>query len=262
MTSPMIEIFPLPGAFDVIDTLYAIYNTANTAKKNESRKSSEKNQFDKPALERGQKNLFLELLLQKMVATPRRTIDDFSDALDKALDDLKETYPGLGTKRIRNFDEAWDDAMAALNQMKADGLAIVVENIYPIRLMLCWLDALEMVIGAYTAIKQASKSAQGQRSKYRSPNEYWNGVYEVALAAGILLTRIAEQTRGYIANTKRPVEQQEYEDDFIDAFVDALAHDMAYMTRVQGSNHLLEMDEKNEFSKFQDIMLKTYNDTS
>ena len=27
------------SAFDVIDTLYAIYNTANTAKKNESRNS-------------------------------------------------------------------------------------------------------------------------------------------------------------------------------------------------------------------------------
>jgi hypothetical protein len=259
MESPEINLFPMPGSFDVTETLYDIYTTANMAKINEKHNVNEKLQLDKPALEIDQRNVFLNSLLEELASKPRRTIFDFADAVERTMESLEEKYPKLvKNKDIKGFDDAWSKAMKTLKKMKDNGLGIVFKNIYPIRLMLCWLDALDVVIGAYIVMKQSSISPQNQRSKWIKPEDYWNSIYEVAMAAGILLTRIAEQTRGYIINTKLPEEEQTPEGDLIDSYVDMLARDMAYMTRIQGENHLLETTTTTDVTKFQDFLLKQY----
>jgi hypothetical protein len=77
----------------------------------------------------------------------------------------------------------------------------------------------------------------------------------------ILVTaRVVQNEKNELVHVKK----QYLEGDQIDAFVQLLAKDMAYLLKIQGENHLLTIEgerlppEKDDFTAFQAFLIKNY----
>jgi hypothetical protein len=120
--------------------------------------------------------------------------------------------------------------MQALLAAKEAATSIVFKDIYPIRFVLCWTDAIGVVIDACTAI-----DGLGWRSWFRK-----NGIRAVLRASGRLLDRIAVQASDRIAN----------DDGVFDTFTLDLARDVVAVTDMQRRHRLFMPIAPGEFDDF------------
>jgi hypothetical protein len=191
-------------------------------------------------------NLVFDYLLEELAGIEVRTISTFSDAAERVWDRIK---PRIEFASNEKMIKVFQNTRNAIAKMKSDGFTIMLNEEYPLRLMLCWTDALGLVISAYDIIEKKMKSPRSRAFL----TETQGTIYNVAIGAGILFMRVAEQTR---ACSQARLSKQYLEGDQIDAFVQLLAKDMAYLLKIQGEDRL--PPEKDDFTAFQAFLIKNY----
>jgi hypothetical protein len=196
---------------------------------------------------------FFDYLVEELGKYQKRTIVEFENAVDAAIAKAKPRMVPINTK---------EDALAfikettkALRDIKEEGRKLVFTGAFPLRMMICWLDALDMAIEAHTTIENRMESPVPRR-KENQPDD----VYSVSMGTGILLVRIEEQKRLFRQNRSLKIPGDE--GPLIDDSVQALARDMAYLTRIQGQHHLLPNPAQEDLAVFREFLAKNYSETA
>jgi hypothetical protein len=198
-------------------------------------------------------NPFLDFLVEELGKYQKRTIIEFEDAVNAALEKAKPKMIAITSK-----SDAFSfikETTKALRAIKEDGRKVIFTGVFPLRMMMCWLDAIDMTIEAFETIERKMRSPVEVRRMRQSDDVYW-----VSDATGILLVRIEEQRRLFQHN--RSLEKPKDEGSIIDDAVQALARDMAYLTRVQGKHHLLPSPEQEDLAVFRDFLARNYSETA
>ncbi len=235
--------------FDVVDSLSGILAAARAVKAVQAVRAK------RNIIMHEGRNPFLERLVGELGKYQKRTIDEFEKAVEATIDEIKPKMISISTE-----EEAMGiikDATNALRNTKEEGRKLVFSGIFPLRMMICWLDALNIAIEAYATIENRMESPIPKRKDaYSLPID----VYSVSMATGILMVRIEEQKRLFQHN--RSLKNPADEGSMIDDAVQALAKDMAYLTRIQGQHHLLPSPAQEDLAVFREFLVKNYSGTA
>ncbi len=198
-------------------------------------------------------NIVLDCLLDELKDIEIRTVDNFEKAAERVWERVRPRIDLVSPDRMIKVFEASIDSVKTL---RGNGKALMFKDVFPIRLMLCWIDALDMIINIYHVVLNKLYS------KYlRDPSRYHGVFYGILMAIGILFTRVAEQS---IAYHKLVETKQDFSDEQLDKFVTLLAKDMAYLVEIQSKFHLINNEQEpfagniKDFAEFQDFLLKNY----
>lgn len=203
---------------------------------------------------------FMDVLKNEIGENKYRDFETFSKALQKAVEASLKQELTPDDEELKQLTSNINETLVKISKMNTEG---IFDEIYPMRLMLCWDDSLAVMQNANEVATNKLESLNMKvllKKETLSPKAtlILDGIGNLFIAMSMLMYRIYEQITEYENRTLEFEADPGKEREVLDEYVELLARDITILTTVQNKYHLFDSSKDENLLKFQDSLLERY----